>query len=60
MDFPFDLQELPAFAAIGSVGLSALEDSGEPGLGRGFALEGTQVGKVGLVWVKCKLLGGGG
>lgn len=48
MDFPFDLQELPAFAAIGSVGLSALEDSGEPGLGRGFALEGTQVGKVGV------------
>lgn len=62
MDFPFDLQELPAFAIIGSVG------SGSPALGvascgwgQGAALgwEGPKLEEVGAGVDKRVLLGGG-
>lgn len=57
MDFPFDLQELPAFAIIGSVGLAAL-GVGRPGLGHSFGLERTQAGKLAWAGVRWKFLGG--
>lgn len=57
MDFPFDLQELPAFAVIGSVGHLPWARWG--GWVRLWA-EGTEAGrKVRHPWMNCKLLGGG-
>lgn len=47
MDFPFDLQELPAFAVIGSVGLSALGVVSQPGAGVALDWKGPKLERWG-------------